>query len=75
MVGHVQLLNFRRVDDVFNDVRVVVGDVLVGHYLAVWSVSLDRRAGHVSEVLVGIPGCVGYLLGHFIDGLGAVKVD
>ena len=75
MVGHVQLLNFRRVDDVFNDVRVVVGNVFVRYHRAVRSVALDRRAGHVLEVLVGIPSCVGYRLGHVVDRLGAVKVD
>ena len=75
MVDHVQLLIFRIVDDVFNDVRVVVGNVFVRYHRAVRSVALDRRAGHVREVLVWVPGGVGYQLGHVIDGLGAAKVD
>ena len=55
MVDHVQLLIFKRVGDRFNDVRVVMRNILVGHYLTVNVVAREHWAGHVLEVLVAGP--------------------
>ena len=51
----VQDLGGRRVGDRFNDVRVVMRNILVGHYLTVNVVAREHWAGHVLEVLVAGP--------------------